>query len=155
MPQDPTPSISPKVAVKPSCVLMTVGNQMMLRSLKTILEPHIEVAAMTDNILSLIDAVEVLMPDLIIVHTAIPDHEHMNMTKHLKSRCSEIKIIVVSDIPDSSIVCDVLNKGASGFVFQHKARAELVSAVREVLKGNTYVSSVDDSEGEHCAKPQD
>jgi len=134
---------------------MTVGNQMMLRSLKNILEPHIEVAAMTDNILSLVDAVEALVPDLVIVHTAIPDHGHMNMTKHLKGRCSEVKIIVVSDITDSAIICDVLNKGASGFVFQHKAQAELVSAVREVLKGNTYVSSVDDREGEHCAKPQD
>lgn len=134
---------------------MTVGNQTMLRSLKTILEPHIEVAAMTDNILSLIDAVEVLVPDLIIVHTAIPDHEHMNMTKHLKGRRPEIKIIVVSDITNSAIVCDVLNQGASGYIFQHKARTELVTAVREVLKGHTYVSSIDDQVGEHRAKQND
>ena len=154
MPQDPTPSISPKVAMKPSCVLMTVGNQMMLRSLKTILEPQVEVSAMTDNILSLIDAVEVLAPDIIIVHTAIPDHEHMNMTRHLKGRYSEMKLIVVSDITDSTIVRDVLNQGANGFVFQHKAQVELMPAVRAVLKGHPYVSSVEDKEGEDRAKQQ-
>ena len=66
--------------MKASCVLMAVGNQKMLRSLKTLLEPHVEVSAMTDNVLSLIDAVEALEPDLAIVHTPIPDREYMKMT---------------------------------------------------------------------------
>ncbi len=83
MPQDPLPSTPARIAMKASCVLMTVGNQMMLRSLKTLLEPHIEVSAMTDNVLSLIDAVETLEPDLAIIHTAIQDHEHMTMRRHL------------------------------------------------------------------------
>ena len=152
MPQDPMHSTSPNIAMKASCVLMTVGNQTMLRSLKTLLEPYIEVSAMTDNILSLIDAVEVLVPDLVIIHSAYPDHDHMNMTRHLKSRCKEMKIIVVSDITNSTIVCDMLNQGVNGFVFQHKAKTELVPAVREVLKGNTYVSSIERPEGGHRAK---
>ncbi len=133
-----------------SCVLMAVGNQTMLRSLKTLLEPHVEVSAMTDNVLSLIDAVEVLEPDLAIVHTPIPDRDHMNMMRHLKSRFPELKMIVVSDHTDSVEVCDVLNEGVQGYVFQHNTKTELLPAVEEVLRGGTYVSAIEGQEGEHA-----
>ncbi len=140
--------------MKASCVLMAVGNQTMLRSLKTLLEPHVEVSAMTDNVLSLIDSVEALEPDLAIVHMTISDRDHMNMMRHLKSRFPELKMIVVSDHNNSVIVCDVLNQGVQGYVFQHNAKTELLPAVEEVLRGGTYVSAIEGQEGEHLANPQ-
>ncbi len=129
--------------MKATCVLMAVGNQTMLRSLKTLLEPHLEVSAMTDNVLSLIDAVEALEPDLAIVHTPIPDSVHMNMTRHLKSRFPELKMIMVSGHTDSVVVCDVLNEGVQGYLFQHNTKTELLPAVEEVQRGGTYVSSIE------------
>ncbi len=140
--------------MKVSCVLMAVGNQTMLRSLKTLLEPHVEVSAMTDNVLSLIDAVEALEPDLAIVHMTILDLTHTNLTRHLKSRFPELKMIVVSDHNNSVIVCDVLNQGVQGYVFQHNTKTELLPAVEEVLRGGTYVSAIEGQEGEHLANPQ-
>ena len=139
--------------MKASCVLMAVGKQTMLRSLKTLLEPHVEVSAMTDNVLSLIDAVAALEPDLAIVHTTISDRNQMNMMRHLKSRFPELKTIVVSDHTDSVVVCDVLNEGVQGYVFQHNAKTELLPAVEEVLRGGTYVSAFERQEGEHLANP--
>ena len=141
--------------MKATCVLMAVGNQTMLRSLKTLLEPHVEVSAMTDNVLSLVDAVEALEPELAIVQMTIPDREHMNMMRHLTSRFLELKMIVVSDCNDSVVVCDVLNKGVQGYVLQHNAKTELVPAAKEVLRGGTYMSSIENQEGEHLANPQD
>ena len=140
--------------MKATCVLMAVGNQTMLRSLKTLLEPHVEVSAMTDNVLSLIDAVEALEPDLAIVHMTILDLTHTNLTRHLKSRFPELKMIVVSDHNNSDIVCDVLNQGVQGYVFQHNTKTELLPAVEEVLRGGTYVSAIEGQEGEHLANPQ-
>ncbi len=140
--------------MKATCVLMAIGNQTMLRSLKTLLEPHVEVSAMTDNVLSLVDAVQALEPDLAIVHTPIQDREHMNMIRHLVSRFLELKLIMVSGHTDSVVVCDVLNEGVQGYVFQHNAKKELVPAVEEVLRGGTYVSSIEGQEGEPLANPQ-
>ena len=140
--------------MKASCVLMATGKQTMLRSLKTLLDPHVEVSAMTDNVLSLIDAIEALEPDLAILHMTILDLEHTNLTRHLNSRFPELKMIVVSDHNCSVIVCDVLNQGANGFVFQHNTKTELLPAVEEVLRGGTYVSAIEGQEGEHLANPQ-
>ncbi len=64
-------------------------------------------------------------------------------------------MIVVSDCNDSVVVCDVLNEGVQGYVFQHNAKTELVPAVEEVVRGGTYVSSMEGQEGEHLAHPQD
>ena len=153
--QDPSPTYAPSTSMKATCVLMAVGNQTMLRSLKTLLEPHVEVSAMTDNVLSLVDAVEALEPDLVIVHTPIPDHEHMNMIRHLISRFLELKLIMISGHTDSVVVCDVMNEGVQGYVFQNNAKTELAPAVEEVLRGGTYVSSIEGQEGEHLAHPQD
>ena len=139
--------------MKASCVLMA-GNQTMLRSLKNLLEPHVEVSAMTDNVLSLIDAVEALEPDLAIVHMRILDGMQTNMTRHLKNRFPELKMIVVGGHTDSVVVCDVLNEGMQGYVFQHNAKTELLPAVEEVLRGGTYVSSIEGQEGEPLANPQ-
>ncbi len=133
---------------------MTAGNQMMLRSLKALLEPHVEISAMTDNVLSLIDAVEALEPDLAIVHTLAPDREHMNMTRHLLSRFPELKMIVVSAYGDSVVIYALLNQGVQGFVFQENAKTELLPAVEKVLRGGTWVSSIEGQEGEHLATPQ-
>ncbi len=140
--------------MKATCVLMAVRKQRMLRSLKTLLEPHVEVSAMTDNVLSLIDAVEVLEPDLAIVHMTIPDRSHMNMMRHLRGRFPELKMIVVGGHTDSIVVCDVLNEEVQGYVFQHNTKTELLPAVEEVLRGGTYVSSIEGQEGEHLANPQ-
>ncbi len=139
--------------MKASCVLMA-GNQTMLRSLKNLLEPHVEVSAMTDNVLSLVDAVEALEPDLAIVQMTIPDREQMNMTRVLKSRFPELKMIVVSDHNGSVVVCDLLKEGVQGYVFQHNAKTELLPAVEELLRGGTYVSAIEGKEGEHVAKPE-
>ncbi len=140
--------------MKASCVLMAAGNQNMLRSLKTLLEPHVEVSAMTDNVLSLIDAVDALEPDLAIVHMTSPDRDHMNMMRHLRGRFPELKMIVVGGHTDSIVVCDVLNEGVQGYVFQHNTKTELLPAVEEVLRGGTYVSAIEGQEGGHLANPQ-
>ena len=129
------------------------GDQTMLRSLKSLLEPHVEVSAMTDNALALVDAVESLEPDLAIVHMTIPERMHMNMTRHLKSRLPGLKMIVVSDHTDSVVVCDVLNQGVQDYVFQHNAKTELLPAVEEVLREDTNVASIEGQEGEHGGQP--
>ena len=132
-----------------SCVLMA-GNQTMLRSLKNLLEPHVEVSAMTDNVLSLVDAIEALEPDLAIVQVTIPNREQINMTRVLKSRFPELKMIVVSDHDDSVVVCDVLNEGVQGYVFQHDAKRELLPAVEEVLRGGIYVRTLPEDPARRC-----
>ena len=109
---------------------------------------------MHHNVWYIIGAFEELEPELAIVHTTFSDRNQMNMMRHLKSRFPELKMIVVSDYTDSVVVCDVLNEGVQGYVFQHNAKTELVPAVEEVLRGGTYMSAIEGQEGEPLANPQ-
>ena len=52
--------------MRQSCVVLAEGQQSLLRSIKNLLEPRIEVAAMTDNVISLIDSIRSLDPDIAI-----------------------------------------------------------------------------------------
>ena len=46
-----------RTIMKPTCILATDSHQSLLRSLKRVLEPEYEVTAMTDNVVSMIDAI--------------------------------------------------------------------------------------------------
>ena len=51
------------------------------------------------------------------------------------------KLIVVTMSEDTEIAAEVLRKWASGFLLKKSASAELVKAIQQVLKGETFVTS--------------
>ncbi len=127
---------------------MAEGQQTLLRSVKNLLEPHIEVAAMTDNVLSLIDSIRVLDPDVVIIH-AVNLH-HGTMIKHFSQSFPDLKIIIVSDVDDPAIIQNMMTENVKGCVHLQDASTQLIRAVDAVCQGNTFLPALKDSgEDEH------
>jgi DNA-binding NarL/FixJ family response regulator len=126
--------------MKQECVVLAHPRQAMLRSLKGLLEPEFEVAAMADNALSLVDAVASLEPDLAVVDVSIRSRSDANLVRHLKDRYPALRLIVLGDEGDEIVVKEVLNWGASGYVLKQAADTDLILAARAVARGENYVS---------------
>ncbi len=105
--------------------------------MKNLLEPKIEVAAMTDNVLSLIDSIRSLDPGVAIIHVANLHQTHGNMIKHLGQRFPDLKIIIVGDVDDPAIIKNVLTQNVKGYVHLQDASTQLVRAVAAVFQGDT------------------
>ena len=125
-------------AMRKSCIIMAEAQQSLLRSLKNLLEPHLEISATTDNVLSLLDSIESLTPDLVIVVVTYTSLDKRNLVRHLNQRFPDLVIIILSDIDEPLAIKNALKQNIRGYVLLHEVKDVLVPAVEKVLAGETY-----------------
>ena len=129
------------VQQKADRVLLADRHQNMLEGIRNMLETVFDVVVMVADEKSLIDSLEKVSPDLVVVDLSLPITEEVNVPRRIKKLSPEVKIIILSVHDEQIVVDDCLTAGATGFVLKRTAANDLIPAVREVLKGRTYVSS--------------
>ena len=81
-----------------------------------------------------------LQPDLVLVDITLPGKSGLTLIKDLRSRKSQVKILVVS-MHDEALYADrVLRAGGDGYIMKQEDPEEIVHAMRDVLGGHIYVS---------------
>jgi DNA-binding NarL/FixJ family response regulator len=58
----------------------------------------------------------------------------------LKQQGSAAKIVFLTMHPDQTYATRAMEAGASGYVLKHAASDELVTAIKDALRGKTYIS---------------
>jgi DNA-binding NarL/FixJ family response regulator len=76
-----------------------------------------------------------LEPDLILMDIAMPGLGGLEATIEIRRRVPRTKIIVLSQYGDAEYVRRFLKAGVSGYVLKNAAGADLVSAIRAVMRG--------------------
>jgi DNA-binding NarL/FixJ family response regulator len=79
-------------------------------------------------------------PDVAIFDLAMPGLNGIEATDLLKRRCPQTRVAILSMHPDSEHVHRALAAGASAYVLKGGATEEIVTAVRAVQAGRTYLS---------------
>ena len=128
------------VQQKADRVLLADRHQNMLEGIRNMLETVFDVVVMVADEKSLLDSLEKVSPDLVVVDLSLPITEEVNVPRRIKKLSPEVKIIILSVHDEQIVVDDCLTAGATGFVLKRTAANDLIPAVREVLKGRTYVS---------------
>jgi DNA-binding NarL/FixJ family response regulator len=93
----------------------------------------------TDEI-SLRHALTNINPDVVVADLSLPVSTKTNIARELKKNYPRIKIIILSIHDDSSVFEEVMASGIEGFVLKRRAAIDLIPAIREVLRGNKYIS---------------
>ena len=86
-----------------------------------------------------IDQVKKLRPDIVLMDIAMPGLGGLEATLELKKICPEVKIIVLTQYANQEYLYRFLKAGVSGYVLKRVAGAELVSAIRSVHRGGTFL----------------
>ncbi|MBL4832297.1 MAG: response regulator transcription factor [Aliivibrio sp.] len=76
--------------------------------------------------------------DLLLLDLKMPGSNGMSGLIHLRSQYPELPIVVVSASEDASIVTQVKNHGAFGFIPKSSDMRSLVSALNQVLSGEPF-----------------
>lgn len=87
-----------------------------------------------------LQAVEELRPDLVLVDISLKDFNGLELIKQLRARYPSLRMLVSSMHDEFLFAERALHAGASGYVNKVQAIDNIVSAVRQVLAGNVYVS---------------
>lgn len=79
-------------------------------------------------------------PDLLLTDLNLGEEDGLEMIKAAKARQESLAILVVSMHDENLYAERVLRAGAGGYVMKCAGSAQLVAAMRAVLRGETYVS---------------
>ena len=113
----------------------------MLAGIRRLLEPEARAVLMVSDEASLMAALELLKPDLVIADLSLPIRGEANVARLLKKRYPRTRVIILSVHDDPVAVEEAMAAGVEGFVLKQRAAIDLLPAISEVCQGGTYVST--------------
>jgi len=104
------------------------------------LTPDIEVVGEAANGIEALEAVRKLMPDVVLMDTAMPVMGGLEATRRICKQFPGTKVLAFTQHDDKEYVFPVIESGACGFVSKTAAASELASAIRFVYRGDSFLS---------------
>jgi DNA-binding NarL/FixJ family response regulator len=89
---------------------------------------------------ALVRAAERLRPDVVVIDIAMPILNGLDAGRQLKEILPNVKLVYLTMNTDADVAAEAFRRGASGYLLKTCAASEMVLAVRQVLRGRTYVS---------------
>jgi len=100
----------------------------------------IEVVGEATNGGEALKMVKELNPDVVVMDIAMPIMGGLEATHRINKEFPRTKILVLTQHDDKEYVFPVIESGASGFISKVAASSELVSGIRAVYRGDSYLS---------------
>jgi len=123
-----------------SRILIADDHNLVAELCKKLLEIDFEVVEVVADGRALVRAARELKPDVIIVDVAMPILNGLDAGRQVKEMLPSVKLVYLTMNPDPDIAAEAFARGASGYLLKTCASSEMVLAVREVLRGKTYLS---------------
>ena len=126
----------------PQIRLVIVDDHQMVRETwKLILEQdsRISVIAECASGAEAIETAHAIKPDIMLMDINMAPVNGFEATRKIARHCPEVKIIGVSVNDQPDYARNMLQLGAKGFVTKNSAQDEMIEAIIEVHKGNTFL----------------
>jgi DNA-binding NarL/FixJ family response regulator len=126
-----------------SITILLADDHMILREgLRNLIEkePDMQVVGEAEDGRRAIDLVRQLSPDIVIADITMPNLNGVDATRDITRDFPDVKVIALSMHTNRAFVADMLKAGASGYVLKECTFDELVTAIRTVANGGTYLS---------------
>jgi len=121
-------------------ILIADDHTLVAEACRKLLESDYEVVATVSDGRALVRAVAELRPHLVIVDVAMPLLNGLDATQQIKELVPATRIIFLTVNQDADLAAEAFRRGASGYLLKTCAASELTIAVREVLRGKSYLS---------------
>ncbi len=121
-------------------ILMADDHSMLLDAFRALLEPEFDVVGTVTDGRMLLEAFSRLHPDVVLLDIAMPLLNGLDAGRQLKAQRKSVKLIYLTMNPDPDLAGEALRLGASGYVLKSSAFQELKQAIREALRGRSYIT---------------
>ena len=123
-----------------SRVLIADDHPIFAEGLRGLLEHEFEVVGLAADGPALVAAAREYRPDVIVTDVTMPSLNGIEAAIRLREQGVTARVVFLTMHHDVGYARRAMAAGAAGYVLKHSASAELVAAVREVVRGRTYVT---------------
>jgi two-component system, NarL family, response regulator NreC len=124
-----------RVLIAEDHTIVRQGLSALLRS-----ETDMEVAGEASDGLEAVQLAERLLPDVVLMDIAMRNLNGLEATRRIKKQLPLIKVLALTMYDNEEWIFQVLKAGASGYLIKESAMTDLVSAIRAIHQGDSYLS---------------
>lgn len=128
--------------VKRPRIVLADNHRMVAESLKSLLESEFDVVAIVEDGKALVIAVREWQPEIVVTDISMPLLNGIEAACRINEMENHPPIIFLTTDLDIAYAVSAFEAGASGYVLKQAASSELITAINEVLRGQTYLSPV-------------
>jgi len=122
-------------------VLIADDHSIVRGGIRALLEPQgdIEVCAEVANGREAVEKAQELKPDVVLMDVAMPLMDGLEATRRIVKALPETRIIILTQYDNKEYALSAIKAGAVGIVPKKAGPAELVSAIRAVSQGDSFI----------------
>lgn len=125
----------------PTRIIIADDHQIVRQGLRALLErENFSVIGEAPNGQEALKLVEALQPDVAVLDFAMPLMNGIECARAIQSTSPRTKSILLTMYTESQYILEGLRAGAKAYVMKTNAAEDLVRAVREAVRGGTYLS---------------
>ncbi len=80
-----------------------------------------------------------LRPDVLVLDISMPDLDGIRVVRAIKPQYPDLRILILTVHEDEALLREAIRAGAVGYVLKRAAEAELISAIRTIMRGELAV----------------
>lgn len=115
--------------------LVSGGIATMLKS-----ETHVEIIGACKSGAEALHFLSEQLPDVILLDISLPDTNGLELCTMIREKSKHPKIIGLTSANETSLITQLLKRGANGYLLKNMEREELILAIEEVMAGKTFLS---------------
>ena len=127
--------------MEPIKIMIADDHKIFRQGVRAILEPQKDfyVTGEAGSAIEIFDHLEVHETDLVLLDIGLGKEDGIQIARMLRENYPSVEIIALTMHGEEAYIIDMLETGTKGYVLKNSGMEELITAIRTVASGNTFL----------------
>ena len=121
-------------------VLLADDHALLLGAFEKLLADEFDIVGQVSDGRAVVAAAETLNPDVVVLDISMPLLNGLEAGRQIKQKSRSVKLVFLTMNEDADLAAEAFRAGASAYVLKRSAASELMTAIREVVQGRSYIT---------------
>lgn len=121
-------------------LLLADDHALLLGAFEKLLASEYDIVGQVSDGRALLAAVETARPDVVVLDISMPLLNGLDAGRQIKQKHRGVKLVFLTMNEDADLAAEAFRVGASAYVLKRSATLELLTAIREVVQGRSYIT---------------